>query len=238
MATDAGVLVVAADGGDQVIAWPAQLEGPFDTRPRVLWLPEDEGFVVLHWQRPWLIGLDGSASPAPFGAEHSDGVTVDPDDGTVLERNGSGAPLVTWRDGDVTGRVGPAGYGERLVTRFGLVAYTGSPAGEPRPDLRAGPVVVDAGSGETLGYAPIRDTDSVYGDNGYLSALGFLDPGTVVLLVGPMDFRTMDPGDERWHLVSWDFHTGDFERITSGDTRMRGIAVAPALLDRSSVALE
>ncbi|QIK76072.1 hypothetical protein [Nocardioides piscis] len=99
-------------------------------------------------------------------------------------------------------------------------------------------MVVDAGSGETLGYAPIRDTDSVYGDNGYLSALGFLDPGTVVLLVGPMDFRTMDPGDERWHLVSWDFHTGDFERITSGDTRMRGIAVAPALLDRSSVALE
>ncbi len=50
MATDAGILVVEAATGEQrVVPWPPELEGPFDTRPAVLWRPDDAGFVVMHW---------------------------------------------------------------------------------------------------------------------------------------------------------------------------------------------
>ena len=41
----------------------------------------------------------------------------------------------------------------------------------------------------------------------------------------------MDIGEERWHLVAWNFRTGDFELITSGDSAMRGIEVAVDLID-------
>ncbi len=88
------------------------------------------------------------------------------------------------------------GYGERYVTRFGLVAYTGNP-GPNGVALMSGPVVVDPGTGEILGYAPIKDRDSVYSDNAHLTALGFVDPDTVLLMVTPMDFRTMESRGRR-----------------------------------------
>lgn len=90
----------------------------------------------------------------------------------------------------------------------------------------AGPIVIDAGSGERVAYAPIRDVNSKYSDNGYLTVQGFLDPDTALLLVGPMRFGRMQQGEERWHLVAWQFRDGDFELLSSGDTRMRGIEVA------------
>jgi hypothetical protein len=65
-----------------------------------------------------------------------------------------------------------------------------------------------------------------YGDNGYPTAQGFLDPETVLLLVAPMDFRTMDPGEETWYLATWNFETGEIEHLTTGDTDLRTIAVA------------
>ena len=69
MATDAGILVVEAGGAQRVVPWPPELAGPFDTRPAVLWRPDDAGFVVMHWQRPWLVDLEGNGEPAPFGGE-------------------------------------------------------------------------------------------------------------------------------------------------------------------------
>lgn len=230
MSTDAGILVVHASGEEQIIPWPPELEGPFDTRPALLWRPGDEGFVVMHWKQPWVVGFDGIGEPAPFGNKHSVGtLMVDPDDGTVREKRWKTNDLVEWDGDTATNRVIVLGYGERLVTRFGLVAYTGSPA-QMGDVSRSGPVVLDAATGEIVGYAPVRDPSSVYSDNGFMTVQGFLDPDTVLLLVGPMNFRTMELGQEEWHLVAWHFRDGDFELITTGDTGMRSIEVAPALL--------
>lgn len=231
MATDAGILVVDATGNEEVLAWPTELEGPVDRMPGVLWLPGDDGIVVLHWKQPWLMRFDGSAEATPYGGSYGTGVMVDPDDGTVRQRRWQRSDLVEWNEDEAEDRVSLGGYGERFVTRFGLVAYTGGPPGQRQPAFRSGPVVVDAASGEIVAYAPVKDPNSVYSDNGFLTVQGFLDPDTLLLLVGPMDFRTMETGEEQWHLVAWDFRSGDFELITSGDSRMRGIEVAPALLD-------
>lgn len=230
MSTDAGILVVSASGDEQTIAWPPELEGPFDTLPRVVWRPGDDGFVVFHWKRPWLIGFDGAAEPAPFPGQYGVGVMVDPDDGTVRQRRWQRYDLVEWKDGQAENVVSLGGYGERFVTRFGLVAYTGGPPGQQQTAFRSGPVVVDAASGEIVAYAPIKDPSSVYSDNAHLTAMGFLDPDTVLLLLTPMNYRTMQPEDAVTHLVAWHWRTGDFERLASGGPGMRAIEVAPDLL--------
>lgn len=228
MAADAGILVVGADGSQDVVPWPPELEGPFDTRPPIVWRPGDEGFIVLHWERPWLVDLEGNGEPAAFGAPYSGGVMVDPDDGTVLERRWRRQDLVEWQGDAAVQRGALGGYGERFVTRFGLVAYTGSP--EPVSAFRSGPIVVDADTADVVAYAPIRDANSVYSDNAHLTALGFLDEVTVLLLVTPMDFRRMRPEDSVTHLVTWDFRRGDFGLIASGRPGMRSIAVAPGVI--------
>ncbi|QBX56681.1 hypothetical protein EXE58_15245 [Nocardioides seonyuensis] len=230
MSTDAGILVVEANGGRSVISWPPALEGPFDTRPRLLWLPGDEGFVVLHWKRPWLVDLDGKGAPAPFGGMYGGGVMVDPDTGTVRDRAEAYGALRTWNDHDDASSVILGGYGERFVTRFGLVAYTGNPGSGGFGVPRSGPVVVDPASGEVLAFAPIRDRNSVYSDNGHLTALGFLDEATVLLMVRPMDFRTMEPEEGVSHLVAWTYETGEFEVLSRGDRDLRLAAFAPALI--------
>lgn len=234
MATDAGILVVEAGGAQQVVPWPPELAGPFDTRPAVLWRPDDAGFVVMHWARPWLVDLEGNGEPAPFGDRNNSQVMVDPDTGVVRESRWRNSMIMTWDGDEVVDRVPRRGYGERFVTRHGLVAYTGSPGQFDMGVLKSGPIVLDPASGDILGYAPIRDRDSVYSDNGHLTAMGFLDEGTILLLVTPMDFRTMEAGDARTHLVAWDFGSGDFSLIASGGPGMRTIAVAPDLLGEVS----
>ncbi len=117
-------------------------------------------------------------------------------------------------------------WGERMVAGHGMVALTGGLGG----GAFAGPIVIDTATGERVAYAPIRDVSSEYSDNGYLTAQGFLDEDTLLLLVGPMRFDRMELGDERWHLVSWHVRTGDFELLSSGDTRMRGIEVAVGIV--------
>ena len=232
MSTDEGILVVEATGRRTTIPWPPALAGPVDIQPRVLWRPGNDGFVVLHWKQPWVVDLEGDGEPAPFGAGYSGGVMVDPDDGTILERRGlPQQDLVAWDGDDMESRGGIAGYGERFVTRFGLVAYTGNLGQGGFSVPRAGPVVLDATTGEALAYAPIRDRDSVYSDNGHLTALGFLDEETVLLMVRPMDFRTMEPEEGVSHLVAWTYETGDFEVLSRGDRDLRLAAFAPALID-------
>ncbi|MBD3947896.1 hypothetical protein [Nocardioides ganghwensis] len=120
MAVDAGVLVVEATTGEQsVVPWPPELAGPVDSRPGLRWLPGDEGFVVLHWKRPWLVGLDGTGEPAPFGGAYGSGVMVDPDDGTIRERTRAYGRLRMWNSADDASSVSLGGYGERYVTRSG-----------------------------------------------------------------------------------------------------------------------
>jgi hypothetical protein len=228
MSTNDGILVVSADGGREIIDWPEGLAGPWDVPPDLIWRPDDEGFVVRHWERPWYVAMDGTGTPVPAG-ENPYSVMVDPDDGTVRDRTRAYGELRTWNSWDDLSSVSLGGYGERFVTRFGRVAYTGNPGPYGMAD-RSGPIVVDPGSGEILGYAPIEDPDSVYSDNGHLTALGFLDEDTVLLLVGPMDFRTMELGSGSWHLVAWDFVAGDFEVLSTGDGFMSEIAVAPGLV--------
>lgn len=224
MSTNAGVLVVdVTTGEDTTIPWPDEIAQPWDTAPGLRWLPGDEGFVVLHWRHTWLMDLEGGDRRAPYRGGYVS-IGVDPD-GAVYQNDYDRRSLLTWR-GDQ--RVGEAPFiqCERMVGGYGLVACT---TGSLQP-FRSGPVVVDPVTGEVVAYAPIKDRNSVYSDNGHLTALGFLDADTVLLIIGPADFRTRQIGEESWHLVSWDFRTGAFERITSGDSRMRTTAVAPELL--------
>ena len=229
MATNDGVLVVdATTGTRRVVPWPHGLDGPRDLLPRVLWRPGAAGLVVVDWRKPWLVDLEGRGSPLMGGGEASE-LMIDPDDGTLRDRDRRSGRIRTWRGADDISSVRFVGYGERFVTRFGRVAYAGNPGPFGMAE-RSGPVVLDPDTGTVLGYAPIEDPDSVYSDNGYLTPLGFLAPDTVLLMVGPMDFRTMELGDETRHLVSWNYVTGDFGLVASGHSRMSEIAVAPALV--------
>lgn len=231
MSTDAGILVVeAATGEQQVIPWPPELVGPFDGRPRLIWRPGDEGFVVMHFEGPWLMGFDGSGVPAPFGGPYAPDVMVDPDTGVVRERRSQNRTIRTWNESDDSSSVRLSGYGQRFVTRFSRVAYVGNPGPGAMGVARSGPVVMDPTTGEVVAYAPIRDPDSTYSDNVNLTPLGFLDKLTVVLLVSPMDYRTMDIDEGETHLMTWNWSTGDFGLVASGGTGMRSIVVAPDLV--------
>lgn len=227
MSTNEGILVVDVTSGERrTIAWPDEIAGPWDTAPALLWLPDGAGFAVLHWQATWLVTLDGEGSKAPYGGTYGGVLAFDPD-GTVVERRWEQRDLRVWQNDRVVTAVPFPYWGERLVARHGKAALTGGGDGLPAD---GGPMVLDAATGDMLAYAPIRDPNSVYSDNGHLTAKGFLDEDTVLLLVGPMDFRTMSPGEETWHLVAWDSRTGTVERLTSGDPGMRDIDVAGDLL--------
>ncbi|MCY7400973.1 MAG: hypothetical protein LH477_08450 [Nocardioides sp.] len=222
-----GLWVVDVSSGERrVLPWPAEIAGPWDTLPGVRWMPGDEAVLVSHWNTPWIVGLDGSDEDASYLGQYTATVAVDPD-GPLLQRRFRSGSLVEWRDGEVVNRLDDdIAWGERMVAGHGMVAITGGLGG----GAFAGPIVIDTATGERVAYAPIRDRNSEYSDNGFLTAQGFLDEDTLLLLVGPINFRTMDIGEEQWHLVAWHFRTGDFELITSGDTLMRGIEVAPDLL--------
>ena len=231
MSIDAGILVVDVTSGEQqVLPWPTELAGPVDGRPRVVWLPDDRGFLVLHWEGPWLMDLDGDAGPAPYAGRYNAGLMVDPDTGTVRERRWQNGTLRTWEGDEVASSVRLGGYGERFVTRFSQVAYVGNPGPPTSGVLKSGPVVVDPTDGEVTAFAPIRDPSSVYSDNANLTPLGLVDESTVLLLVSPMDYRTMSPDDGETHLATWDHVTGDFGLVASGGPGMRTIAVAVDLL--------
>lgn len=172
-------------------------------------------------RRTTLVDAPRRASPLPEQVEP-------PTDPPSLVDQPLADVVLAWPE---QGAVRLGGYGERFVTRFSQVAYVGNPGPGDMGVMKGGPVVTDPTTGEVLAFAPIRDPEGVYSDNVNLTPLGFLDGDTVLLLVSPMDYRTMDIGEGRTHLVTWDHVTGDFGLVASGDAGMRGIAVAPALLE-------
>ncbi|WP_435747177.1 hypothetical protein [Nocardioides sp. SYSU DS0663] len=235
VSTDAGISVLDVTTGEvAVLDWPAELAPPWDYAPELRWLSDDDALLALHWSEPWVIGLDGDARPADYGTQ--EGVTdvfgIDPD-GPVHQNDYPRSTLVTW-DGERAVREVPFPQCERLVAAHGLVACTtGSLDSYSAPDAgpRSGPVVVDAATGDIVAYAPIDDRGAVYSDNGRLTAMGFLDPDTVVLKVGPRDHEVPTPPAETWHLVAWRYGDGAFERIASGDQHLADISIAPSLMD-------
>lgn len=173
----------------------------------------------------WIVEPDGDARRVPYDfAEVYDVLAVDPA-GPIYQNDYPRNTVVTW-EGDEAVNEAPFPQCERLTAAYGLVACTTGSL-EFR---RSGPVVVDPGTGEIVAYAPIADRNAVYSDNGRLTSLGFLDEDTVLLLAGPRDSTTADPGPEAWYLVSWRFRDGTFQRIASGDAHMQSIAVAPSLV--------
>lgn len=216
MSTDAGILVVdVTTGKRQLIDWTKKLAEPQDMLPELLWLPDGTGIVVLHWTGPWSVGLDGTTTQLPY--EHDEWgssavLAIDPD-GTVVVKRFKERDLVLWRDGEQVGGTRFEYFGERPAAGFGRFALSGWGNDLPKD---GGPLVVDQSTGELVAYLPIKDPNSVYTDNGHLTPLGFLDADTVVLSVAPMDFKTMEIGEETWQLVSWNFVTGELRRLTSG----------------------
>lgn len=220
MATLDGLLVVdVTTGTSTTLDWAAELAPPWDTPPDLLWSAADDELVVRLWKRPWVVALDGTTRRAPYRGWFA-ALAVDPA-GPVYQNDYQLRTLLTWED-DRTVAETPFLQCERMVARNGLVACT---TGSLEP-FRSGPVVVDADTGDVVAYAPIRDRSSVYSDNAHLTALGFLDDETLLLLVGPADFRGDEPETE-WHLVTWDFRSGAFELLTTGAEEMRTIAVDP-----------
>ena len=228
MTTDEGILVVdLTTGAEDVVAWPEELAPPWDTVPALEWLPVEDGFLVHHWPRTWIVELDGGARPAPYGGRYDGGLAV-ADDGSVIEKRYDVSDLRVWRDGTVDSTAQVPYWGERLAAGFGRVAFTGGGGGLPGD---GGPVVIDTATGELVAYLPMRDPDAFYTDNGHLTALGFLDDRTAVLLVGPGGFGPgYESAKQTWHLVAWDLGTGGIERLTTGAEGMRMVEVAVEVL--------
>ncbi len=222
-----GVLVVdLTTGEERTVPWPEPLAPPWDGVPGLGWL--GDRLVVRTWPRTWLLGLDGSAEPAPYGRRYDGAFAVDPDHGLVVEKRYTQDDLRVWDGDEVVGSAPVPYWGERLATRFGRLAFTGG--GYPLPNA-GGPLVLDVGTGEVAAYRPIRDPHATYSDNGHLTALGFVDADTVVYLVGPAEHVDRRLVVDAWYLVVWDLDTGEFERLTSGGEAMRWMAVAPDALD-------
>lgn len=222
IATPAGIRVInATTGTEDTIPWPARFAPPWDNPPSVEWQPEDNGFIVLNPVEKWFVGPDGSSQEAPY---RSYSLAVDPD-GPVYEHDFNARTLIAW-DGDQNLSEAPfPTQCERFAAGYGLVACTTGAL-----QSRSGPVVADPTTGEILAYAPIEDPNARFSDNGGLTMLGFIDGDTLVMAVGPATFNGGDIPEERF-LVSWQFRTGEFQRIATGNADIRQIAVAPALVD-------
>lgn len=219
-ATQEGILVIDVTTGDErTIAWPEKFAPPRDSSPGVDWQSDDAGFVVCDLDATLLVGLDGTARSAPFR-----NCAFAVGDGLLFENDFERRTLVTW-NGGVAIDESPFVQCERMVAKFGLVACTTGSL----ESGRSGPVVVDAATGDVVAYAPIEDPNATYSDNGGLTMLGFLDENTVVMVVGGPAYSTGTPRAR--HLVAWSFRTGALERIASGDSLWRSVAVAPALLE-------
>lgn len=225
VSTEPGLLVVDVTTGDRrMLPWPKRLAGPWDTAPALVWRGDE--VIVLHWRESWVASLDGSFERSPYRAGYGGGLAVAPD-GSLYLRDFEDRTLATWV-GDEVERTVPFGWwGQRFAAGYGLVAFVG---GTHSGGSRGGPMVVDPATGSVLAYAPIKDPNAVYSDNGHLTPVGFLDADTVLLQVKPARFGRDRVLDGPWYLVAWDFRSGDFERLSTGSQAWWPSAVVPALV--------
>lgn len=217
VAVEAGIRVIdVSTDTERTVPWPKQFAPPWDNTLYVVWRPGDDGFIVADATRTWMVGLDGSSQKTPYGG-HTLG--IDPE-GPVYESEFKTRTLVTWVDGTVVNSA-PFIQCERIVAGYGMVACT---AGNLEP-FQSGPVVLDPVTGDIIAYAPMKDPNAIYSDNGGLTLLGFLDKDTLLMLVGPATFQAPAPEGERV-LATWQFRTGKIQRISTGDAALRSISVA------------
>lgn len=234
LSTSTGILVVDVTRGRQeTIPWPDPISVPWDSPPQLSWLPDGRGWIVQHWPGTWLVGPDGRSSKAPFGGAYEDmtGLAVDAD-GTVVERrwveHADERELRLWRDGRVESRAQFPYWGDNdFALRDGVLAMVG---GEDQLPGDGGPMVFDVATGQLLAYLPITDPNALYTDNGYFDTLGFLDSGTLLVQVTPVDQDSRDNSGATSYLATWSLDSNEFERLTTGDIRMRSIVVAPDVL--------
>ena len=136
--------------------------------------------------------------------------------------------LRLWREDEVISRVEFHYWGDNeLAALDGRLAMVGGADYLPGD---GGPMVFDAATGQLLAYLPLTDPNARYTDGGYLDALGFLDPDTVLIRVTPVAPDSRDNSTAISHLAAWNFATGAFARLASGDIRMRSLVVAPGVV--------
>lgn len=228
MATIDGLLVVdVARGQNRLVPWPALISEPWDAPPSVRWLPGGEEIAILHWRDVWVMSLDGSIRRPPYGSPYGSGLAVDPD-GLVVEQAEAYSGLEVWRDDELVRDLSTSYWLGSIAASDKRIVLIGSGSELP---AGTGPIVLDALTGDLLAYAPVADPDSAYGNGGHLRALGFLEPDTVLMMVGPVDFPRVNIEDATWHLVAWNFLTGRFQRVASGAVEMSGIDVAIGALE-------
>lgn len=217
-ATVTGLRVLdVTTGVVETVAWPEPLRPPWDWAPSVRWLPGEQSVLVGSWKGIWAIGLDGSVTRSPYPIDEvADVFGIDPA-GPVHQNDYPRSTLITYAGREAVHEA-PFPQCERLVAAHGLVACT---TGSLRSG-ESGPVVVGAATGDVVAYAPIRDRSAWYSDNGHLTVLGFVDPGTLLLQAGPRD--------EPWYLATWSFEDGTFERVARTRRDLRHVSVAPGLL--------
>ncbi len=226
MSTREGIVIVdVTTGTRKVHPWPPEIPQPTDTLPELDWLPGDRQIHVNYWNKQWIVdAADGSDRPAPWspvGEGWGYPIAVDPE-GVVVQHRFDHNDLVAWDDDRIVNDVPAAWWGERYVARHGLVAFTGNIAS----GAQGGPAVVNRDTAEVVAWLRLPDRNGEYSDNGHLTVQGFLNKTTLLVKVAPMRFGEMQPGQETWYLATWNYETGAIERLTSGDTRMRTIAVA------------
>lgn len=237
-ATVEGARVVdVRDGSSTVLDWPAGTY-PWDMPPALHWTDGDTALVVDDWDRAWRLGLDGSQSE-PRWARHSDGEMVTEPDGTLWQFDLEQRQLWRWNDQGIEHKiVEPIDWGAGWAVRGDRVAANGSidlGASHSSRYPYGGPVVLEAGEGEPLAWAPIRDKGTVYTDNGYLQVRGFSDRDSVFMVVRVDDFSDK-VSEVDTYLVEWFHERGVFRVLgktsalgTSEDGLLNGAVAVDAL---------
>ena len=131
----------------------------------------------------------------------------------------------------------PLTWGAGWAARDDRVAANGGvevPDSELDVNAYAGPVVLDHREGEPLAYAPIRDRDAVYTDNGHLQLRGFTDGGQSLLMVVRVDSFRDATQEADTYLVEWVHQRGEFRAL--GRTPQLGLE--QDVLLRSAVAVD
>lgn len=224
VSTEPGVEVVdLRDGSRDTIAWPDGAGPPWDLPPNLLWTDGGDALVVDAWARDWKLTLDGTAT-TPRWSKHSRGEYFTEPDGTLWQYDWKQRQAWRWNDAGIDHKVvDPVTWGNGWRVAYGRLAVNGNvPVADTDQNKApyAGPVLLDSVDGEVLAWAPVKDRNSVYSDNGRLQVAGFLDDHTLALVVRVESFADKTD-DAVTYLVTWDAESGEFRVV--GRTADQGV---------------